>query len=453
MRYAGSGASMGGIGNGVYGLGHLMFHNGGPVGHRHGRNLPEKQNWFQRYVSDLSASSDAAPAWARDPLGVHALLRIIAGQGRKGDNLSSALMPLNFLGVGKLGKTAVSSVPKVVSSVSNFTPEMKSFGMADVDAKAIQALSKLDPSSIKIPETGITFSPSAARAALEGWKQTGDATGASLWEIVQAQRETLLKAKYPKIDFSDVKKFNEYYAKEFYGLLPDEVIKLFKGVRGTAGDAWRTGQKDLGTYFSTNPHIAALYSAMIGKAKLGEELPMFGIDKKISELKNFLGEGAIRNGSAQGSMEFPQVLGGDDLLEMLPSIYSLPGQVYGQMFGATAKSLKEIKNLWPSGFANGGYVNPTYSSNMSIPKFKAGINMVPADMLAMIHKNEAVVPAHMNPFNPNAKSSAIASGSVYNINVELNGTTVTAKDVAMEIHREMRIKEMAAGVNRKVGGQ
>jgi TP901 family phage tail tape measure protein len=93
--------------------------------------------------------------------------------------------------------------------------------------------------------------------------------------------------------------------------------------------------------------------------------------------------------------------------------------------------------------ANGGLVG--------IPKFDAGINMVPADMLAMIHKNEAVIPANMNPFNPNATSSAIASGSVYNINVELNGTTVTAKDVAMEIHREMRIKEMASGVNRTVG--
>jgi len=77
--------------------------------------------------------------------------------------------------------------------------------------------------------------------------------------------------------------------------------------------------------------------------------------------------------------------------------------------------------------------------------------MVPADMLAMIHKNEAVVPAHMNPFNPNATTSAIASGSVYNINVELNGTTVTAQDVATQIHREMKLKEMAAGVNRKVG--
>jgi TP901 family phage tail tape measure protein len=95
--------------------------------------------------------------------------------------------------------------------------------------------------------------------------------------------------------------------------------------------------------------------------------------------------------------------------------------------------------------ANGGLVG--------IPKFEAGINVVPADMLAMIHKNEAVVPAHMNPFNPNATSSAIASGSVYNISVELNGTNVTAQDVATQIHREMKLKELASGVNRKVGGR
>ena len=87
----------------------------------------------------------------------------------------------------------------------------------------------------------------------------------------------------------------------------------------------------------------------------------------------------------------------------------------------------------------------------ALPRFEAGINMVPADMLALIHKNEAVIPANMNPFNPNATSSAIASGSVYNIQVELNGTTVTAQDVATAIHREMKLKEMAAGVNRRVG--
>ena len=115
MRLAGSGASMGGIGNGAYGFGPLMFHKGGPVGHRHGRNLPEKQNWFQRYVADLSKSHDELPGWASDPLGSVALLRKIAGQGRKGDTLSAAMLPLNFLGAGK----AVSGGAKVAKPSAN----------------------------------------------------------------------------------------------------------------------------------------------------------------------------------------------------------------------------------------------------------------------------------------------------------------------------------------------
>jgi TP901 family phage tail tape measure protein len=389
------------------------FHEGGKVGHKHGSSSPTMPNPFGMGMEWFGKTlSSAANSVVKNVLGFD--ITTPFSKKSKTEFLSMALLPVG----GGAGKGISSSVPKVAGAVSHLTPEMKSFGMADIDAKAMQALSKMDLSSIKIPETGISFNPSSAKAALEGLKE--GVTSSSTWEIIQAQRETLLKKKYPKIDFSDVTKFNEYYAKEFYDLLPDEAIKLFKGVRGTIGDAWRTGQKDLGTYFSTNPHIAALYSAMIGKAKLGEELPMFGIDKKISELKNFLGEGAIRNGSAQGSMEFPQVLGGDDLLKMLPSIYSLPGQVYGQMFGATAKSLKEIKNLWPSGFASGGYVNPTYSAKMSVPSFDSGINSVPVDMLAMIHKNEAVVPANMNPFNPNA-NNATMGGATYNITNNING--------------------------------
>jgi hypothetical protein len=103
-------------------------------------------------------------------------------------------------------------------------------------------------------------------------------------------------------------------------------------------------------------------------------------------------------------------------------------------------------------FANGGLAQNFSNSslkNLGIPKFEDGINMVPANMLAQLHKNEAVIPANMNPFNPNA--TAAATGSVYNINVELNGTNLTAKDVALEIRNEMRIKEMTAGINRNVG--
>jgi len=64
--------------------------------------------------------------------------------------------------------------------------------------------------------------------------------------------------------------------------------------------------------------------------------------------------------------------------------------------------------------ASGGLV-----SQHNIPKFEKGINMVPANMLAMLHKNEAVVPANMNPFNPNAQSYSPPSVS-YNISPVIN---------------------------------
>ena len=243
--------------------------------------------------------------------------------------MASMLIPGAGLGKGIASKT--------IANASKLSPEMKSFHMAGIDAEAMNALAKMDPSLISIPKTGISFNPSAANMGLDALKN-GRFPGA-VWEIVQAQRESLLKAKYPKVDLSDVAKFNEHYAKEFYNLLPEDTIKLFKGVRSTTGSAWRTGKDQLETYFSTNPHIAALYSRLIGSTKIGEELPMFSLNRKISELKSFLGEGAIKNSYAQGSMEFPQLLSGEMLSKSLPQIYSLPGQVYGQMFGAAANSL------------------------------------------------------------------------------------------------------------------
>jgi hypothetical protein len=126
MRLVGSGASMGGIGNGAYGLGPLMFSTGGSVSsapHAMGmssfgvKKSEKKPNWFQRYVSNLTKSSDSLPKWARDPLGAQALLRKFAGQSRKGDNLSAALMPLNFMGLG-LGARAGIGGAKAASAAS-----------------------------------------------------------------------------------------------------------------------------------------------------------------------------------------------------------------------------------------------------------------------------------------------------------------------------------------------
>ncbi len=47
---------------------------------------------------------------------------------------------------------------------------------------------------------------------------------------------------------------------------------------------------------------------------------------------------------------------------------------------------------------------------------------------------------------------ASSGSALYNINVELNGTNLTADEVAASIHKEMRIREMASGINRRIGG-
>jgi TP901 family phage tail tape measure protein len=72
-------------------------------------------------------------------------------------------------------------------------------------------------------------------------------------------------------------------------------------------------------------------------------------------------------------------------------------------------SYPELPELQGLVLAQGGY----------IPKFETGINNVPADMLAQLHKNEAVIPANMNPFNPNSNNATM--GATYNITNNING--------------------------------
>jgi hypothetical protein len=93
--------------------------------------------------------------------------------------------------------------------------------------------------------------------------------------------------------------------------------------------------------------------------------------------------------------------------------------------------------------ATGGYVNPSYSANMSVPQFKDGINMVPADMLAMIHKNEAIVPANMNPFNPNANNATMAP-AVYNISMTNNA----AEGMDINTYSDMTTRKVLAEIKR-----
>ncbi len=80
------------------------------------------------------------------------------------------------------------------------------------------------------------------------------------------------------------------------------------------------------------------------------------------------------------------------------------GTIYEATTGLTA--------LYGPAYLNrlGGTLPDLYAAAKAagLPGFASGINRVPYDMQAIIHKDEAVVPAAFNPFNPNAQGAGNA---------------------------------------------
>jgi len=354
------------------------FHTGGKVGHKHG---DENNGWLQKWAKSL----EGAPA--AEMFGTASLLRKIAGIGKKGDTLSAAMIPLNFLGGGlgnKLGMVSkVGLGAKAGAQVSKLTAKEVSSHMAAIDKAALEKIGK---------------------HANQGWEE------------IQATRIAELSKKYKDLEKLDVKKFNEIYAKEFYGLSPEQSMAIYKGDTVTAAHAKQTWSPDHSSYFSRVPDVAAPYSDYLRVAKGGQQ-SILSSELKIASLTNKLGE-ARGMGSAQGMGEFPVKINSENFAEMMSKLTSHSSDEFAELMkypktGFTKGKYALDPTLGYStafGFANGGY----------IPKFDSGINMVPADMLAQLHKNEAVVPANMNPFNPNA-NNATMGGATINITNNING--------------------------------
>ena len=96
------------------------------------------------------------------------------------------------------------------------------------------------------------------------------------------------------------------------------------------------------------------------------------------------------------------------------------------------------------------YVSPTVNTgnagnNPLIPKFASGTNFVPFDMLAQIHKGEAVVPAKNNPSNPNANNpmggGISFEGAIFNVRSDTD-----IKMIAREIFNLSQAKSRGSGV-------
>ncbi len=251
------------------------------------------------------------------------------------------------------------------AAMARLTPEEKAFAMADIDAQAISAIKLGDASTLSIPDEGFSFVPARAKAGQDAIKSGNPeriSTSTDLiWELVQSQREAFLRAKYPKANLTDVKTFNELYAKEFYGVGKDDIVKLFKGGYGESqGASWRTGSDATPTYFSTNPYVAAEYARFKDRVPVGKELPMFSMDVPLSQLTKPLGQGASTAG-AQGSLEFPQLMTGPMLASQTPQPYDLPSQVYGLMSNPT--NIKHGR-YWPyPGYHKGGAVGHRHGRN------------------------------------------------------------------------------------------
>jgi hypothetical protein len=451
-RYAGSGASMGGIGSGAYGLLNSLFMAEG--------GLAKKQNWFQRYVSGFNSKNTPAA----EMFGTAQLLRLISGQNKGGDALGAAMLPLNFMGAGlgsKLGmplkglagvaqashinpvkastqimrnlngsmlESAISQgrkVPTVVpdkwwANEANPTPYLEQFkdmfhgpnemhpllmasdygaGFRKYWGRAYDSLAKSkDPALKGIKNVDEFFRSIAEKTPGWGSRYSEDATH----PLVEAANKALMGA---------------------HGLAADQPIALFKAARqaGTAGYSSISSKFARG--YLKNPHLgifrdaaegteAGLYKIITEAKKLKDPLGLGGIYDEFANvipqsLNNAIkiGSGTPRNASSY--------YGRPVNLADFYSALNLGKRTSGKTYGMISNSVSDLEEILSK-------MNPAeLASKMKLPKFENGINSVPADMLAQLHKNEAVVPASMNPFNPNANNATM--GATYNITNNING--------------------------------
>ena len=140
----------------------------------------------------------------------------------------------------------------------------------------------------------------------------------------------------------------------------------------------------------------------------------------------------------------------------------------GKKYDITSPEGKKLKKVFKK--ASGGYISgPGTPTSDSIPamlsngEYVINAKSVQAAGLPMLDSINRMAAGGLVSYNVPTMSTggrvrfsegglASSSSSLYNINVQLNGTNLTADDVAASIHREMRLREMAAGVNRRVGG-
>jgi hypothetical protein len=541
MRYAGSGASMGGIGNGVYGTGLLTFHKGGPVGHKHGisglwNKFKDQSNksltgsmavGFLEQIGTLgqAALSKLMPSIVSKPTkqqnknlmestGVPGTYRALTNKSAEGPMGKDSLAAQKLMDWASLagwaipgGKGVAGANSKFATSVSNKVVARQGVQVIDRSMpfsglvnNVMQSTGLKTPRLKTLDEILTNYKIATDRSALANpyrpvpriapgkgainiyepltwdartaWKD-GKGLGGKIKDLMAVLNGKPLddNSAYANTPTGNIYMPNNASLRTLFHELGHRDLAIGTDTAKTVlgplysknpshgthegyADRFASAARDVnskylnkdwtekyftdsfqnGNSYVTNPGLSTVedFLRYIGGAATGRE-------EQITS--QFLADYIAAAGPRLGKQAADKMKIYMGILKKYEKEYTYaPGVLLHKLPAFEAASLKLLQQK---------SLNQNSLLNLGVPKFENGINSVPVDMLAQLHKNEAVIPANMNPFNPNA--TAAATGSVYNINVELNGTNLTAKDVALEIRNEMRIKEMTAGINRNVG--
>ena len=131
------------------------------------------------------------------------------------------------------------------------------------------------------------------------------------------------------------------------------------------------------------------------------------------------------------------------------AVRSLEGDDWARAVGG---NLPDLQHLVPK-MAGGGYVNPAYSANMSMPSYYTGAKYVYDDTIAKLHKGEMVVPSGMNPNNPFATNAA--GGISINMPLTVNAAPGMDEDylinkAAIKVQKAMETALTKVGTERNI---
>jgi len=520
----------------------------------------KKLNWFQRYVNNLTEVQDQAASMLGigEALPVGSLLRKIAGQGRKGDTLSAALLPLNFTGlglgskIGAVGKgiSSGASIAKVFAkqaygNVLNRMPGTIGLrtkyhgGPSEIPSGGF---TKQDLRGWNFPGTYLTDDPiTAAQYGATASKNLGRYTPGSTYQFAvkpgekvsilnlskkassdlksnlinvinstdgitdesknlvinaiknaKTMDEAILAARSVRFDVNDLNKFSEmsqsFKSKIFeVSGITNESIDLIKNFRSRStlerlAELRRSvnekpGLGGLSTEDDLNQWIITNMSKFVSKESPTNIDNLFGATPRLQSAINRYGllENSVGPYIAQQSLgnwttfikeiiknrRNPGSVPANELSDWIDHLLPNLGK-YAQNKNSFSifSRLTGSKHPYDYGFsdtlmAQGGYVNPSYSSNMSMPSYKTGVKYLYDDTIAQLHKGEAVIPENMNPWNPNSNSSI--GGTTYYIQPTINAApgmdeNALANLTAQKVHNIFKEKEVKAGRNRVYSG-